>query len=77
MLILIVKDEATKIPKECSLEEARAIQEQGFTVFRLGDAGEQLPLEDAEAPEQASEDPAPNVKPAAAKRSPAAKKTKA
>ncbi len=58
MLILIVKDEHTQIPKEVvSIEEARGFVEQGLAVFRIGDAGEKLPLEEDSPDAQASDEP--------------------
>ncbi len=67
MLFLIEKDSATKIPKEGTIEEARAFVDQGFTVHRIGDGGELLPLEDVEtapaaAPKKTSAKPAAKKK---------------
>ncbi|ALV06698.1 hypothetical protein [Roseateles depolymerans] len=45
-LFLIEKDSSTKIPKDCSLEEAKAFLEQGFGVQRIGENGELLPLDE-------------------------------
>jgi hypothetical protein len=54
-LFLIEKDASTKIPKECSLEEARGFLAQGFGVQRIGEGGELLPLEDDEPVEDSAE----------------------
>lgn len=60
MLILIVKDEHTQIPKEvASIDEARGFVEQGFTVFRIGDAGEKLSLD--EPPQELETQPEPDL----------------
>jgi hypothetical protein len=45
VLILIVKDGATQVPREvASLEEAQAIANQGFDVLVQGEDGTKLPL---------------------------------
>lgn len=66
-MFLIEKDSATKIPKDCSEEEAQAFLEQGFGVQRIGENGEMLPfaaevaeeVAEAAAEDSASEEAAP------------------
>jgi hypothetical protein len=63
MHILIIKDGATKIPREVAdLAEARGIQAQGFSVLVVVDDGE-VPLEKiADSVEEASAPAAPKAK---------------
>lgn len=69
MHILIVKDSATKVPREVKdIDEARAFALQGFPVLVIGEDGTESPL-GAEPPKEVAP-----VK-AAAKKAPA-KKTK-
>jgi hypothetical protein len=72
MRFLVHTDGANKVPKDCSEEDARALQAQGFHVERLNDEGEAVPFEPEQTEEVAEE---AVVKPAAKK--PAAKKAKA
>lgn len=51
MQVLIEKDSATKIPRECTLEEAHALVTQGFVVYALGEDGSEQPLPDLAQPE--------------------------
>ncbi len=57
MRILIVKDAATRIPREVAdRAEALSIQEQGFTVLEIGDDGVARPLAaEPDEPQQAQE----------------------
>ena len=75
MRILIVKDAATRIPREVAdRAEARAIQEQGFTVLEVGDDDVARPLasEPEQQPEpQAASAPSPAPAPAPAAKPPA------
>lgn len=60
MQVLIEKDSATKIPRECSLEEAQAMAAQGFVVYAVGEDGSEQPLPDLAQPE-----PEPEAEPKA------------
>lgn len=46
MQILIEKDSATKVPRECTLEQAHTLVAQGFTVHAVGEDGSEQPLPD-------------------------------
>lgn len=58
MQVLIEKDSATKIPRECSLEEAHALVNQGFVVYAMGEDGSEQSL-----PELAQPAPEPEPEP--------------
>lgn len=81
-MFLIEKDSSTKIPKDCSEEDAQSFLEQGFGVQRIGENGELLPFaagvaEAAEAAEEATEAPAddaPAAAPAPARKTTAKKR---
>jgi len=56
MQILIEKDSATKVPRECTLEQAHALVAQGFTVHAVGDDGSEQPLPDLPQADDQPED---------------------
>ena len=56
MQILIEKDSATKVPRDCSLEDAHALVAQGFVVYAVGEDGSEQPL-----PELAPADESPKA----------------
>ena len=62
MQILIEKDSATKVPRECTLEDAHALVAQGFVVHAVGKDGSEQPL-----PELAPADEPPKAAPKKAK----------
>jgi hypothetical protein len=72
MLVLIVKDAATKVPREVAdMDEVRALRGQGWTVEVDGEEPEQAEeaAPEPEATPEATPAPAPAAKKAAAKKS--------